>query len=116
MALTGILVLYLIIYSFFVFGGMLVLTCLLSARILQGYNPIEHLWSPLSKKLCGVQLSSKASGLPCQIAGISTQEQRQKESEVFDRDIDDLCSVHWADVTFDGYPIHVKCVSDTESR
>jgi len=32
---------------------------------------------------------------PCQIPGISEQERRQKESEVFDRAIDDLCSTHW---------------------
>ena len=52
-------------------GLDMLVVCSYSARY-SAYNPIEHLWSPLSKKLCGVQLSSKASGLPCQIAGIST--------------------------------------------
>jgi len=51
----------------------------------------------MSKKLSGIQFSSRVCGdtkPPCQIPGISEQERRQKESEVFDRAIDDLCSTH----------------------
>lgn len=94
--------------------------CSYAARY-SAYNPIEHLWSPLSKKLSGVQFSSKAYGdtkPPCQISGLTAQEQRQKESEVFDRAIFDLCTVHWANVTFDGYPVtpvHVKCLNQSET-
>jgi len=69
----------------------------------------------MSKRLCGVQFSSKANGdhrPPCHLSGISKQEQQQKEGEVFDRAIDDLCNVHWDNASFDGYPVtpfHVKC-------
>ena len=99
--------------------------CSYAARY-SAFNPIEHLWSPLSKKLSGVQFSSKACGdtkPPCQISGLTAQEQQQKESEVFDRAIVDLCmypvaTVHWANVTFDGYPvipIHVKCLGESKT-
>lgn len=41
------------------------------------YNPIEHLWSPLSKRLTSVRLSAvdgEDSLPPCRISGISTRE------------------------------------------
>lgn len=57
---------------------------------------IEHLWSPLSKKLGGVRFSSRAAGdnkPPCQVAGIAAEERRQREAEVFDRAINGLVSL-----------------------
>ena len=82
------------------------------------YNPIEHLWAPLSKRLSGVQFSAVASGdrkPPCQLSGITAQERKQKEAMVFDNAINELCSVHWANATFDGYPchsFHIRCLDD----
>jgi len=55
----------------------------------------------MSKKALWCTISSTACGdtkPPCQIPGLSTQEQ-QEESEVFDRAIDDLCSIHWANAS-----------------
>ena len=94
--------------------------CSYAARY-SAYNPIEHLWSPLSKKLSGVQFSSKAIGdtkPPCQLPGLTAEERSLKEAEVFDTAINDLCSVHWADITFDGYPCHpqhIKCINELAS-
>ena len=39
----------------------MLVVCSYAARY-SAYNPIEHLWSPLSKELSGVQFSSKATG------------------------------------------------------
>ena len=83
------------------------------------FNPIEHLWSPLSKKLNGVTLSAVAPGdlkSPCQISGISNEERSQKEVEVFDRAIDQLCQTYWADATFDGYPVFQRSIPCLSSR
>ena len=65
--------------------------CSYAARY-SAYNPIEHLWSPLSKKLSGVQFSAKANGdskPPCQISELSKQEIQHK----YYRAIDELCSI-----------------------
>ena len=83
------------------------------------FNPIEHLWSPLSKKLDGVTFSAVAPGdskPPSQISGISDEERSQKEAEVFDKAIDQLCQTYWADATFDGYPVFrriIPCLSSS---
>ena len=56
-------------------GLDILVVCSYAARF-SAYNPIEHLWSP-SKKLCGVQFSSKASGdtkPPSQMSGLTTEE------------------------------------------
>ena len=82
------------------------------------YNPIEHMWSPLSKKLSGVRFSSKAGDdekPPCQLSGLTADEKRLKEAEVFDAAIADLCSTHWKDATFDNFecsPVPVSCIDD----
>ena len=59
--------------------------CSYAARY-SAYNPIEHLWSPMSKKLNSVRFSAIAEGdnrPPCNIAGISSDEVRRKEIVVF---------------------------------
>ena len=79
---------------------------------------IEHFWSSLSKKLSGVQFSPRVDGddkPPCQVSGITAEEHRQKEAIVFDKVIDELCSIYWAGATFNGYPynpVHIKCISE----
>ena len=56
------------------------------------YNPIEHLWSRMSKRLASVTLSAVSTGdskPPCSIPGLSAEE--EKKTEVFDRAISELC-------------------------
>ena len=72
------------------------------------YNPIEHLWSPMSKKLASVMFSAIAEGdtkPPCSISGITPEERVKKEAEVFDRAITELCHVHWKDAVFDTFKV-----------
>ena len=73
------------------------------------YNPIEHLWSVLSKKLASVQLSAVATGdnkaLYYYICGISEDQRKSKESLVFDDAIEQVVDVHWNKAVFDGFPV-----------
>ena len=79
------------------------------------YNPIEHLWSVLSKKLASVRLSAVATGdnkAPYYISGISEDQRKAKESQVFDDAIEQVADVHWNKAFFDGFPIipvPIKC-------
>ena len=46
------------------------------------YNPIEHLWAPLSKKLCSVRLSPVAEvdeKAPYYISGLSGETRKAKD-------------------------------------
>ena len=75
------------------------------------YNPIEHLWSPMSKKINSVWFSVIAEGddkPPCKIAGITSEEVCRKENEVFDRAMSDLCTL-WDGAVFKNnkvLPVH----------
>lgn len=79
------------------------------------YNPIEHLWSVLSKKLASVRLSAIAAGdekAPHFLAGISEELKKAKEEEVFDDAISEIADVHWNKTVFDEFPVipvPVKC-------
>lgn len=79
------------------------------------YNPIEHLWSVLSKKLESVQLFAIATSddkAPYYISGITDEQRKAKESQVFDGAIEEITDVHWNNAVFDGFPIipvPVKC-------
>jgi hypothetical protein len=79
------------------------------------YNPIEHLWSVLSKKLASVQLSAVATSddkAPYYISGITDEQRKAKESQVFDDAIEEIADVHWNNAVFDGFsitPVPVKC-------
>ena len=79
------------------------------------YNPIEHLWSVLSKKLASVQLSAIATSddkAPYYNSGITDEQRKAKESQVFDDAIEEIADVHWNNAVFDGFPITpvpVKC-------
>ena len=76
-ALTGLLLLCLFCFRLWRDAGLdMRIVCSYAARYL-AYNSIEHLWSLMSKKLSGVQFSSRAGGdtkPPCQIAGLTEQE------------------------------------------
>ena len=68
------------------------------------YNPIEHLWSVLSKKLASVKLSAVADGdvkAPYYLSGITEEQKKAKEAEVFDRAITEISDVHWNKTVFD---------------
>ena len=61
------------------------------------FNPIEHLWSPLSDMLAGAVFSPKLDGdtkPPCQPNQLSPDELREKEYAVFDNAISKL-STFW---------------------
>ena len=82
------------------------------------YNPIEHLWAPLSKKLSSVRLSPIAEGdhkAPYYISGLSEEAKKAKEASVFDKAITEMADVHWNHASFDGFPVipvPVKCVNN----
>ena len=102
---------------------ILILTCYALLLLLQDtlHNPIEHLWSPISKRLASVRFSAICNGdsrPPCQIGKISAKAKRDKEAEVFDNAISELCSVHWKDVSFDGskvQPCGINCLNHIPS-
>lgn len=71
------------------------------------FIPIEHLWSVLSKKLASVQLSAIATSddkAPYYISGITDEQRKAKESQVFDDAIEEIADVHWNNAVFDGFP------------
>ena len=79
----------------------------LAARY-SAYNPVEHLWSPLSKCLTSVRLSAVATGddkPPCQIGGLSAEVRKEKIAEVFDNVIANVCNIHQKNATFDDFKV-----------
>ena len=90
--------------------------CSYAARF-SANNPIEHLWAPMSKKLNSVRISAIAEGdnkPPCQLTSLSSEEQKKKEVEVFNRVITELCTTHWKDATFDSFPVIAIPVSSED--
>ena len=78
------------------------------------FNPIEHLWSPLSNVLAGVLLPSCVpnESLPPAKQSTKTQtpeERRSEEKIVFDNAMS-TCSAHWKNTTFDNFPINIHIV------
>ena len=96
-----------------------VLSVLTYATRYSAFNPIEHLWPPLSNALVGVTLPSCVPGESLPPAKQSTKMQtpekrRSKEKIVFDNAMS-TCSAHWKNTTFDNFPINVhivKCNQD----
>ena len=67
------------------------------------YNPIEHLWAPMSKRLSSDRLSVVANGdskAPCYISGLSDAEKKAIQAAVFDQAISEIAKVHWKDASF----------------
>ena len=95
------------------------LVCSSFAARFSAYNPIEHLWSPLSKHLTSVRLPAvdgEDEHAPCRIGGLSTEEKRSKEARVFDNAIQEVCRVHWKDASFNSFPVvavPVPCISES---
>ena len=70
------------------------LVCSSFAARFSAYNPIEHLLSPLSKRLTSVRLSAgdgEDEHAPCRIGGLSTEEKQTKEALVFDCAMQEVC-------------------------
>ena len=80
------------------------------------YNPIEHLWSPLSKKLNSVRLKAVDGDdqqPPCCLPGLSLAQRSEKEVLVFDKSISALCEGYWKDASFNVFkvkPVGVPCI------
>lgn len=59
------------------------------------YNPIEHVWSPLSNQLAGVVFSPKLDAdrkTPIEQKDLSNEERIEKECAIFDKALSDLYS------------------------
>ena len=80
------------------------------------YNPIEHLWSPLSKILNSVRLKAidgDDQQPPCRLPGLSLAQRNEKEARVLDKSISALCEGYWKDASFNGFkvkPVGVPCI------
>ena len=85
------------------------------------FNPIEHIWSSLSKFLAGVSLPSCMPGEnkpPCLQSDLSEDERKIKEYTVFDSAVKDLNS-YWDGRTHDGFNISsvgVSCTGVLQSK
>ena len=97
-----------------------ILLVLTYAARYSAFNPIEHLWSPLSNALAGVILSSCVpdESLPPAKQSTKTQtpeERRSKEKIVFDH-IMSNCSADWKNMTFENFPINVHIVKCNQDK
>ncbi|XP_071502781.1 uncharacterized protein [Diadema antillarum] len=88
---------------------MLISTCMPAG--LSRYNPIEHLWSPLSKFLAGVSLPACLPGetVPPALQSISPDEKLEKETIVFENALNRL-NMYWDGRVHDGFRITSKAV------
>lgn len=71
------------------------------------HNMIEHAWAPLSRKLAGVTLPITIEGEdkpPCQQSGLSDEQRKAKEVQVFDEAIRTL-NTFWHGKTYDSFLI-----------
>ena len=69
------------------------------------YNNIEHLWSPMSKKLAYIILPSVLENQdvpPCQQNNLTVGKRKQKEAQIFSNAMTLIQSKYWKDVEFNG--------------
>ena len=73
------------------------------------YNPIEHLWAPLSKQLTGVILPDRLDGEvpPSKQTNLSAEQRRRKEGDVFDVAMATL-NEYWDGSQFDGHRVNCR--------
>ena len=96
------------------------LVCSSFAARFSAYSPIEHLWSPLNKRLTSVRLSAvdgEDEHAPCRIGGLSTEEKQTKEARVFDCAMQEVCHSHWKDASFNSFPVMtvpIPCISESD--
>ncbi|XP_071842085.1 uncharacterized protein [Apostichopus japonicus] len=94
------------------------LCCTTYAPGQSAFNPIEHAWAPLSRKLSGVTLSATLEGddkPPCKQTDISEDLKQQKEKKIFRRSLNEL-DVFWNGMTFNGFPVTSRGVSPHEKQ
>lgn len=85
-----------------------ILTVFTYAARYSAFNCIEHLWSPLSKKLAGVQFSATVEDQakpPCYQAGLSAADLYKQEKIVFDNAIKSVVQDFWNNATFNNFPV-----------
>ena len=81
------------------------------------FNPIEHLWAPMSNALSGIILPSKLEGestAPASQGKLANEEQNTKEKAIFN-DAMEKCSQYWKHLEFNGNGIQtivIKCGED----
>lgn len=64
------------------------------------FNPVEHLWSPLSNHLSGVAFSPCIKGeskAPSQLSSLSDGEVKENEKTIFDKAMEGL-NKYWKNV------------------
>jgi hypothetical protein len=89
-------------------SGLDILGVVSYAAKYSAYNQIEHLWSPMSKKLSSVILPSILEGEnspPYLQKGLQPDEVRLKEAAVFDRAMMLIRDQYWKEATFNGNEI-----------
>ena len=94
-----------------------VLAIMTYAARYSAFNPIEHLWAPMSRALSGVILPSTVEGektAPAKQGKLTNEERKEKEKVVFN-DAMKKCQAYWEKLTFDNNAINtsiVKCGED----
>ena len=101
-------------YQLFCHLRLDMLSVLTYAARYSAFNPIEHLWSPLSNALAGVIQPSCVPGESLLPAKQSTktetpEERRSKEKVIFDN-VMSTCSANWKNMIFDNFSINVNIV------
>ena len=88
-------------------SGLDILGIVSYAAKYSAYNQIEHLWSPMSKKLSSVILLSVLGDdvAPCLQKELETEERRLKDAKVFDNAMALVRDKYWKDATFNGSKI-----------
>ena len=84
-------------------SGLDILGVVSYAAKYSAYNQIEHLWSPMSKKLSSVILSSVLEGEDSPLylqSDLSTDEFKLKEAAVFDKAMMLIKDVYWKNAMF----------------
>jgi len=72
------------------------------------YNNIEHLWSPMSKKLANAvlpQILEEEQTPPCQQRDLSKKEMAEKEARLFDQVMSLIKDKYWHETEFNGCEI-----------
>ena len=81
------------------------------------FNPIEHLWAPLSRRLSSVVLSPTVEGeneAPVDQTDLDEETLIQKESIVFNSAMNTIREAHWKDFTFDGFKSEIGVINCNE--
>ena len=72
------------------------------------YNNIEHLWSPVSKRLTSAILPAILDGdntAPCHFQKARKEERKDKEIKLFVQNIDTIIDSYWKDLTYDSFNV-----------